>query len=384
MKTAIQLGCGNIGRGFMGLLFFQSGYEVVFGDVVQWMVDKINTDKCYTVHVKDKECEDIKVENVRACISSSPEMIDEMAKADIITTAVTLGVFPKIAPTIAKGIERRMSDGSTAFMNVICCENGIRTTSMLKEMVYGNLSEEGKKYADEYIGFPDCAVDRIVPPIRIEGSVDVTVESYVEWDVERAGIKGEIDPAVKSMTIVDSLPAYLERKLFTLNTGHCVAAYLGVMKGVKTIGDAIADEKIYPIVRAAMKESGDGLIKKHGFDPEAHYKYIDKIFSRFTNPYLQDDVTRVGRDPLRKLSPKDRLIDPMMTAYGYGLPVDHLILGIGAALHYDNADDPQSVELQKLIAEKGIKGTITQLGEVTDEAILSRIEEAYNTVGSAI
>ena len=36
-----------------------------------------------------------------------------------------------------------------------------------------------------------------------------------------------------------------------------------------------------------------------------------------------------------------------MTAVGYGLPVDHIITGIGAALHYDNKEDKQSVELQE-------------------------------------
>ena len=110
------------------------------------------------------------------------------------------------------------------------------------------------------------------------------------------------------MTLVDDLMAYIERKLFTLNTGHCITSYLGKLRGFPTIDAAIADEEIYDIVSKAMKESGDGLIKKHGFDPEKHAAYIKKIIGRFKNPYLQDDVSRVGREPLRKLSPTDRLI----------------------------------------------------------------------------
>ena len=50
-----------------------------------------------------------------------------------------------------------------------------------------------------------------------------------------------------------------------------------------------------------MIESGKGLIAKYNFDEEAHYKYINKIIDRFKNPYLKDDVARVGREPLRKL-----------------------------------------------------------------------------------
>ena len=70
-------------------------------------------------------------------------------------------------------------------MNIIACENAIRGTSQLKKAVYENLSEEGKAFADEYVGFPDCAVDRIVPPVKSENFIDVVVEEYYEWDVER-------------------------------------------------------------------------------------------------------------------------------------------------------------------------------------------------------
>ena len=354
MKKAVQFGAGNIGRGFIGALLSQSGYHVVFADVVDKIIDKINEDKTYTVHVMDVECEDQKIENISGVNSTKPEAVDEIASADLVTTAVGLVILPRIAPTIAAAIEKRMADGNKEPMNIIACENAIRGTSQLKKAVYENLSEEGKAFADEYVGFPDCAVDRIVPPVKSENFIDVVVEEYYEWDVERASFKGEI-PEIKGMTLVDDLMAYIERKLFTLNTGHCITSYLGKLRGFPTIDAAIADEEIYDIVSKAMKESGDGLIKKHGFDPEKHAAYIKKIIGRFKNPYLQDDVSRVGREPLRKLSPTDRLISPLTTAAGYGLPVDHLLVGVGAALHYDNPEDKQSVELQAKIKENQSK-----------------------------
>ena len=179
------------------------------------------------------------------------------------------------------------------------------------------------------------------------------------------------------MTLVDDLMAYIERKLFTLNTGHCITAYLGNLRGIPTIDKAIADEEIFGIVSAAMKESGAGLIKKYGFDPEKHAAYIKKIIGRFKNPYLQDDVTRVGREPLRKLSPTDRLIKPMTTAAGYGLPVDHLVIGAGAALHYDNPNDKQSVELQEKIGAQGVRAAAAEITGLTDEGLLDAIVAEY-------
>lgn len=383
MKTAIQFGAGNIGRGFIGALLSQAGYHVTYADVVQAVIDKINTDGTYTVHVMDVDCKDIPITDIDGINSTTPEMVDAIAKAELITTAVGLVILPRIAPTIAQGIAKRKEQGCDKPLNIIACENAIRASSQLKEAVYQSLDVEGQKYADAYVGFPDCSVDRIVPPVKSENFIDVVVENYYEWNVEKDSFKGEI-PAIEGMNLADNLMAYIERKLFTLNTGHAITAYLGTMKGLGTIDEAIADEKIYAIVHAAMKESGDGLIQKHGFDAEAHYHYIDKIIGRFKNPYLKDDVTRVGREPLRKLSPTDRLTKPMITAYGYGLPVDHLILGMGAALHYDNPNDAQSVELQGKIKELGLVGAIKDVTGIEDEALIQRIVTAYDTVADQI
>lgn len=67
-----------------------------------------------------------------------------------------------------------------------------------------------------------------------------------------------------------------------------------------------------------MDESGAVLIKRYGFDADKHAAYIQKILGRFENPYLKDDVERVGRQPLRKLSAGDRLIKPLLGTLEYG------------------------------------------------------------------
>lgn len=379
MKTAIQFGAGNIGRGFIGMLLAQAGYRVVFADVSEVIIDRLAADQKYTVHVMDTEVEDVEITNITGIMSNGEAIIDEIAKADVLTTAVGLRVLGFIAPTIAKGIQKRIADGSREPLNIIACENAIRATSQLKEHVYGILTEEEKAYCEPYVGFADCSVDRIVPPVRSENPVDVVVEKYCEWNVEKASLKGEI-PEIPGMNLADNLMAYIQRKLFTLNTGHCITAYTGILAGHKTIDQAIADPKIFDLVKAAMTQSGDGLIQRFGFDKEAHYKYIDKIINRFRNPYLKDDVTRVGREPLRKLSADDRLVSPLTTAMSYGLPVDKLVLGIGAALRYHNPEDAQSAELQEKIAAKGVAAAFSEISGVTDAALLEQVTKAYEQV----
>ena len=384
MKRAIQFGAGNIGRGFIGALLSKSGYHVVFADVNEEIISKINEDKCYTIHIMDVECKDEKVENISGVISTSDEILEEIRTSDIITTAVGPVVLPRIASTIANGIKLRKITGVTSYLNIIACENAIKASSQLEEEVKKYLNEEEIAYLNEYVGFPNCSVDRIVPPVKSENILDVVVENFYEWNVEEKAFKGEI-PKIYGMNLADNLMAYIERKLFTLNTGHAITAYFGYLKGYNTVDESIKDEVIHDLVKKAMIESGQGLIAKYNFDKEEHFKYVDKIIGRFKNPYLKDDVARVGREPLRKLNENDRLIKPLMTAKSFNLDIDNLLLGVGAALNYNNEEDSQSVELQSLISEKGVKESLAHVANLAQEQeILSKVEKYYNEVKSII
>lgn len=384
MKKAIQFGAGNIGRGFIGSLLSKAGYHVVFADVNNEIIDKINNDKEYTIHVMDTICSEEKVNDISGVISINNEIYKEIVEAEIITTAVGPVVLPRIAPTIARAISLRKENGVKSYLNIIACENAIKASSQLEEEVKKYLTKDEVDYLEEFIGFPNCSVDRIVPPVKSHNILDVVVENYYEWNVEEKAFKGEI-PSIEGMNLVDNLMAYIERKLFTLNTGHAITAYFGYLKGYETIEESIKDEVIYDFVKKAMIESGKGLIAKYNFNEEAHYKYIDKIIDRFRNPYLKDDVSRVGREPLRKLNENDRLIKPLITARGFNIKTDNLLLGVGAALHYDNKEDAQSVQLQNLINEKGIKESLAEIAKISEDTdILDKVEKYYDEVKKLI
>lgn len=380
MKTAIQFGAGNIGRGFIGAVLSEAGYHVVFADVVEELLDTINTRGEYVVHVTDTESRDILIRNISAVNSASNAAVKAVVKAEIITTAVGLRILKFVAPTIAKGLAARKEAGVESPLNIVACENGLRATSQLKELVFNQIDPSLKEWAEAHVGWPDAAVDRIVPPVRCDVPLDVAVEDYFEWDVERSSFVGAI-PEIPGMAPVDNLEAYVERKLFTLNTGHAAAAYLGKMKGLGTIGESIADPVILPIVREVMQQSGEGLVRKFGFDHSAHFAYIEKILRRFSNPYLKDDVLRVGREPIRKLAPNDRLILPVLTAKGFSLPYDKILLAIGAALHFNNPEDPQSVELLASIASEGLEATVVKYtGLLPSDPLVGEIVRAYKEV----
>ena len=362
MEKAIQFGAGNIGRGFIGYLLSSSNYEVIFADIDKDIIDAINSEKRYLVEIVGNEEKKEYVENIVGISSMDENLIMEINNASIITTAVGGNALVAIAPVIAKGIKYRYENKNTSFLNIIPCENVFGSADFLKAQVIMHLEPREIEYMNTYIGFVNSVVDRIVPPPRenMENILHVIVEDYSEWIVDRGKFKGEV-PEINGMEVAADLDGYVERKLFTLNTGHAITAYLGYLFQHKTIRESILNEKIEEIVVNAMLESGEVLIKRYGFNREKHREYIDKILNRFKNPYLVDEVTRVGRQPLRKLASNDRLIKPLNGTIEYKLENEYLIKGIAGALSYDYSQDEEAVKMQEILKEMGLEKGISYI-----------------------
>ncbi|OEF22652.1 mannitol-1-phosphate 5-dehydrogenase [Vibrio rumoiensis] len=379
MKNAVHFGAGNIGRGFIGKLLADADVQVTFADVNGPLVDQISHKQEYKVKVVGSKCQIDTVSHVTAVNSASDDVIDRIVHTDLVTTAVGPNVLDIIAKTIATGITKRFEAGNDKPLNVIACENMVRGTTHLKGEVYKYLDDSLHAKADELIGFVDSAVDRIVPPAEAanDDPLEVTVESFSEWIVDESQFKGDI-PDIAGMEKTNNLMAFVERKLFTLNTGHCITAYLGCLKGHRTIREAIEDPEIYFDVKQAMQESGEVLIKRYNFDPELHAAYINKILDRFANPYLVDEVDRVGRQPIRKLGVNDRLIKPLLGTIEFSTENDTLLKGIAAACKYHNETDPQAIELQKSIQDQGIKKTLAHYTGLDEDSLeVQKIEHIY-------
>ncbi|MGJ7922777.1 mannitol-1-phosphate 5-dehydrogenase [Neobacillus sp. LXY-4] len=377
---AVHFGAGNIGRGFIGNLLYHSGYETCFVDVNSVIVDLLNEKKEYRVVLADPSQQEITVKNVRAINSASnPELvIQAIAEADLVTTAIGPNILPLISGLIADGLRKRL-ERTEKPLNVIACENMIGGSSLLKEKVYEKLTDEERSLFDQRFGFPDSAVDRIVPNQVNEDKLMVKVEPFYEWVVEETNIIGE-KPEIDGITYVHDLVPFIERKLFTVNTGHALAAYFGYYFGIETINAAMDNSQIHEMVEGALKESGDFLIKKYGFEASAHEKYINKILQRFANSYIVDEVTRVGRSPIRKLGPNDRLVSPARQYIDeVGKEPVYLMKGIAAALLYNFEGDDEAVKVQNTIVEKGLAAAIEEYTKLDPTLPLFKgIVEQYN------
>ena len=96
------------------------------------------------------------------------------------------------------------------------------------------------------------------------------------------------------------------------------------------------------------------LVLDYGFDPADIERHVaDLAVVRFANQALADPISRVARDPIRKLGPDERLVGLFHRLNRRGLPTDAVCRAIAAALCYRDENDHQSRELADLIRKGG-------------------------------
>ncbi|MCU1415239.1 MAG: mannitol-phosphate 5-dehydrogenase [Microbacteriaceae bacterium] len=354
---AVHFGAGNIGRGFVGLILHNAGYEVVFADVNAELIDALSSSSSYLVREVGAGASTSTVTNYRALNSATNEasVVTEIATADVVTTAVGPNILRFVAPVIALALASR--DAALPPLAVMACENAINATDILRDAVVASLKDSSLLARAV---FANTAVDRIVPGQPEGAGLDVTVEAFFEWAVEATPF-GDNVPVIPEAHFVADLAPYIERKLFTVNTGHATTAYLGFVAGATTISEAIAIPSVLAGVRAVLAETKALLVAKHDFAAEVQQGYIEKNLVRFANDELTDTVDRVGRQPLRKLSRNERFVGPAAELAERGLPCEALVTAMGASLRFDVPEDPQSVELLALLGALSAEDFVLQV-----------------------
>ena len=197
-------------------------------------------------------------------------------------------------------------------------------------------------------------------------SVDVLVEPFYEWVVDASQIKG-VRPDISGVTYVEDPLPYIERKLLTVNTGHSAIAYLGYARGEATIHAALEDDDIRGVTSKALEETSLLLAYEYGFDPEELREYRQKVLTRFENPRISDEVTRVARAPIRKLGHDERFVSPALRLFEMGRTPTHLAVVIRAVLAFDYPQDEEAVELQETIRAEGERLALVRYASLEED-----------------
>lgn len=334
---AVMYGAGNIGRGFIGALLSQMGYEVVFIDTNLEIVNTMNQEKRYPQEIVGEKGHTIWIEGIRAVNGMDTQAVaQEIATADIMATSVGVNVLPKIIPIIVKGLSLRWDNYPNSILDILICENLMDADLIIKQLLTKEMPRKYKEHLDHNLGLVETAIGRMVPIMTEEmkrgDSLRICVEEYDFLPVDKAAFKGSI-PNYPKIIAFSPFHFYLERKLYIHNMAHAMTAFLAQLQNITYIHDAISNTDLFHLVQGAMMESAISLSKKYNIAYWELQPHIDDILFRFRNKQLLDTVERVGREPERKLNENDRLVGAARLCESQNILPIYISLGIASALY---------------------------------------------------
>jgi len=361
---AVHFGAGNIGRGFLGQLYSESGFTTTFIEAVPSVVEALNLRGRYQIEIAEDTPSRVWVERVSAVLATDIEGVaDAVSNADVVSTAVGVNVLPMIAEALALGLTKRFENGERP-LDVIVCENLLHAGSFLREQVRTYLPKGQHESLDRKVGFVEASIGRMVPTVppakRAEDPLWIAVEAYCELPVDADAFRGPV-PAIHNLKPISPFEAYVERKLYIHNLGHAVAAYFGFLSGHEFVWQAMENPEIAEQVRKAMTDSALALSRRHGLNRADLAAHVDDLLRRFGNHALGDQVLRVAADPLRKLSANDRFMGAIRMCIENDVNPNNLAKGAAAALRFDPASDPSAVLLQQRIRDIGVDRVVREL-----------------------
>ena len=385
-KKAVQFGAGNIGRGFMGQLLWEAGFEITFVDADKRLVALLNDRAQYPLQLLDaysKKRRTVVIDSFTAIATDQRDKVTTaITQASLVTTAVGVKNLKAVSHLLAEGLVQRFEQNPSP-LDIFLCENMFGAADLLEKQVMRHIPESTQRWAKKNIGFVGTSVARMVASDnqqRKEELLLITADSYRRLPYDRRASKAG-DPGIEGFYPVQHFGAEMERKMFTHNLGHASLAYLGYLRGYTYIHEVFGDMLISSAFKNALDETSQALLKRYPdtLDPQEHWHVRDDVRIRFGNPMMEDTIVRVAKDPIRKLGPGDRLIGSARLCLQEGIFPEHIARVCGAALCYDFEEDIEALKLQEMIRAQGIEKTLEQVSHIkVDVPLGQRIIESYH------
>jgi len=306
-------GAGAIGRGFLAL---NLRGEINFADKDQNLIAKLKAGRSYltaTAETNGYTFSEVKYQN-----AYHPDEISSTSQYDAVFLAVGCKNCLELSDKIADAKSIFVLENDRSLVDVIKKKTGNDNVYFtVPDVITSNTAPEQLKIVDDL-----CLV-------TVKGRL-------ITEKCDHRGMFGS-NVEIVSKKIMDS---HWSAKFYIHNAPHAIAAYLGAIQGSDYIHEAMANNDIDNIVRHSMRSITDALVNKGTLPNRFANDYMEKELGRFRNPYLYDPISRVAREPDRKLDKNNRLIGSFWLVHNSGQTINPISQGIRAAMHYldPNAD----------------------------------------------
>jgi mannitol-1-phosphate 5-dehydrogenase len=369
-EHCVVVGAGRVGCGYVAERLRAAGHQVTVVTHTVEQADALNRDGGARVRLLTRAGDrDVSVAPLEAVpAEDAPTVARRIAQSSLVAVSVGSRQLAAVAPLIAPGLaEHRRA------VNVLGFENQPDAGARLRALV----AEHAGSVAERH-GYAGVLVDRIVTRQQDDGGgpVRFVAESRIGAAVDARALIGPL-PRVAGLRPVGNYGAHVLRKLYVFSTGHAATAYLGALHGHRSLAGALDDPEVRAGVVAAMAEGQAGLAKHYGRafagGPERRLAEV----ARFGVSALGDTIERVGRDPLRKLGPADRIVGPALLAADAGIPPITLAVVAAAALHFA-ARDPL---LSRQLRDDGVPALLERYAGLPAGSPFARLVDRAWTLG---
>lgn len=362
-KNFVGIGFGPIQSALFLLEAFASGNfdRLVVAEVAPEVVSALRrSDGKYRINVAEpRRVRSHAVEGIEILNPGEPrdreQLVSAIASADEIATALPSVEFfgrgsPSPAKLLASGIERMLAAGETRPMVVYAAENHNHAAELLRDQVQSKLPPAKRKPLDAHVQFVNTVIGKMsgvvtdreeieanrLEPLTGFGAQAVLVEQFNRILIEKIKLPG-FQRGLNVFEEKEELLPFEEAKLYGHNGAHALMGYLAQARGMRFMSQVRDSSLLELVEHAFLAESGVPLCRRHaGGDPlftdSGWQQYVLDLLQRMTNPFLQDRVDRVTRDPQRKLGWSDRLIGTMRMAIEYQVQPYNYALGAAGAV----------------------------------------------------
>ena len=318
MQKILILGAGAIGRGYLPWVFSPTESEFVFIDSNPEIIASMRDRGSYvTYRVRDDQLE---AQTVRVAAAYLPDEFQADRHVDAVACFVCVG---------PRNVDRAVEIVKQLDVPLVLCENEPATVGSVKQIV---------GHDRVYFAVPDVITSNTAPAhLLSEDTLTVISEDGALFIEEGpTDLRGQFTFLSRERLLDEQWMA----KLYLHNTPHCIAAYLGALVGAEYIHEAMAMPQVNAVVEGAMDEMLKALKLNWTISHSFLEWYAQKELARFRCRYLFDPVSRVAREPLRKLDIHGRLIGAAQICLSRGVLSQNILIGITGALLFEYKLDP--------------------------------------------
>jgi mannitol-1-phosphate 5-dehydrogenase len=394
-KKILIFGAGKIGRAFIGQVFGRSNYKVIFVDVNDELIDRINAKHEYTVVFKGEQEKVHRIQDVYAIHGGHiREVVQEITEVNIMAVSVGKNALPHIIPLIAQGLTLRNNIHPANPLDIILAENMINAADFVRQNLKLHLDPHFP--LDGMVGLVESSIGKMVPimpeDVLARDPLKVFAEAYNNLIVDKKGFLNPI-PQVRDLVPKKNIQAWVDRKAFIHNLGHASAAYFGWFKHPEFIfvWEVLEDDGVRAFTREVMEQAAEALVKKYpdDFSRERLLDHIDDLIKRFRNKALGDTLYRVGKDLPRKLSAGDRFMGAVKLAKSVRSGHDKILMAFTYGLFF-RAKSPQGTLFEAdLNFYKSLKNSFNEtllnfsgIHEESDSDLYIMVKSFYQTLKS--